>query len=308
LTIIPRPKPSSRAERSDPAAARDEPVGSLRSARDDGRVASSPFLDALHADKPLRVWSLIVTIFGDVVMRRGVEVAPGPIWISPLLALLERLRVDAGLARTSLSRLVAGGVLEREKAGRNTFYRLTRSSAEEFARAADTIYGRRRIAPADSFRLALIDRCSDRSRARAALEGSGFRFFNPTTALAPWNEATPAPEGVVEARARADGAIVDLARELWKVEELQAAYRDFVARFGGFGAATWSPGDAIVARVVAVHRMRRIVLRDPGLPTAALPTDWAGDAARELFARLLEAVAEASEAWLEEQRFRDGRA
>ena len=92
-------------------------------------AGDNPFLDALHADKPLRVWSLIVTIFGDVVMRQGRDRAPGPIWIGPLLLLLERLGVDSGLARTSLSRLVANGVLERDKAGRNTFYRLTPASA-----------------------------------------------------------------------------------------------------------------------------------------------------------------------------------
>jgi phenylacetic acid degradation operon negative regulatory protein len=272
--------------------------------------AAEIFLEALHSDRPLRVWSLIVTIFGDVVMRQGAEAAPGPIWVAPLLTLLQRLGVDSGLARTSLSRLVASGVLEREKVGRNTFYRLAPSRADEFARAADKIYGRRKIAPAEAFRLALIDRCPNRPAARAALEALGFRFFSSSSALAPMREEQGTPKasaGVIFARAPAEGAIVDLARELWKVDALRAAYADFVARFGARTARALSPEDAVVARVVAVHRLRRIVLRDPDLPASVLPSDWAGDAARDVFARLLREVAEPSESWLSEQKFRGGR-
>jgi phenylacetic acid degradation operon negative regulatory protein len=85
------------------------------------RMSAVPFLDALHADKPLRVWSLIVTIFGDIVMRRGRDADPAPIWTGHLLDLLQCLGVDAGLVRTSLSRLVANGVLVRERAGGTRF-------------------------------------------------------------------------------------------------------------------------------------------------------------------------------------------
>ena len=270
-------------------------------------AGGNPFLDALHADKPLRVWSLIVTIFGDVVMRQGRDRTPGPIWIGPLLLLLERLGVDSGLARTSLSRLVANGVLDRDKAGRNTFYRLTPASAEEFARAADRIYARRPSAPAGGFRLALTDRAADRARARAALEADGFRFFAANSALAPMRERDgAAPAGVILANAEAGGPLIELARDLWKVEALQAAYADFLARFDAFAEAEFLPEGAILARIVAVHRMRRIVLRDPVLPEAALPADWAGDKAREAFARLLQRVDAPSEAWLAEHRFRSG--
>ncbi len=255
------------------------------------------------------MWSLVVTIFGDVVMRQGRDRAPGPIWIGPLLVLLEKLGVEAGLARTSLSRLVANGVLDRDKAGRNTFYRLTPGSAEEFARASDKIYARRPPAPATGFRLALTDRAGDRAKARAALEARGFRFFAANSALAPSRERDAgAPPDVIQAMAEPDEPLIELARELWKVEALQAAYADFLARFAAFSDAAFLPEGAILARIVAVHRMRRILLRDPSLPAAALPPDWAGDKAREAFARLLDRVEAPSEAWLAEHRFRSGEA
>jgi len=114
------------------------------------------------------------------------------------------------------------------------------------------------------------------------------------------------PEGSIAGISPPGGALIPLARQLWKVDSLQADYADFIERFGRFGEAVLSPADAIVARVVAVHRMRRIVLRDPGLPRSVLPADWAGEAAREIFTRLLTRLAEPSEAWLNVNKFRNG--
>ncbi len=279
----------------------------IPSAAAGGRQA---LLDALHADKPLRVWSLIVTIFGDVVMRQGRELAPGPIWTGHLLALLERLGVEPGLVRTSLSRLVSGGVLRRGKVGRNTFYRLGADSAAAFAEAARTIYGRTIPQPSDRFHVLAIDRAADRKEARAALEAEGVRFFSPTVGLKPVHEgatALAAPAGVLLALAAADGEAAKAACELWRVDELQRAYRDFLARFAAFDPAV-DPETAILARVILVHRMRRILLRDPVLPAAILPADWAGEEAKALFWRLTAALDAPSERWLADQCFRSGEA
>ncbi len=265
------------------------------------------FLDALNADKPLRVWSLIVTIFGDVVMRQGRDLYPPPVWTGHLLALLELLKVEPGLVRTSLSRLVSGGVLLRGKEGRHTFYRLSPESARDFAAAAEVIYARRTLAPTGRFHVALIDRVDERPAARAALEAQGFRFLSATTALKPAHdgEAEPAlPPQAIAASAEAAGEAASAARALWRIEALQAAYRDFVKRFTS--APPPPPEAAIIARVVLVHRMRRLLLRDPVLPAAALPEDWAGGEARALFARHLAAFYPASEAWLEGTGFRSG--
>ncbi len=271
-------------------------------------MTADRLLDALHADRPLRVWSLIVTIFGDVVMRQGRDLTPGPVWTGHLLDLLERLGVEPGLVRTSLSRLVSGGVLIRAKTGRNTFYKLSSDSAAAFALAAETIYGRRPLRPEGRLHLIVIDRSSDRKAARESLEAQGVRFLSPGVGLKPVHEGAGAPalpDGAIAALAAAEGAAGAAARDLWRVEELQGAYQDFLARFSCF-APTVDPGTAILARVILVHRMRRILLRDPVLPAAVLPADWAGDAARALFASLLAGLEEPSERWLAQQGFRSG--
>ena len=42
-----------------------------------------------------------------------------------------------------------------------------------------------------------------------------------------------------------------------------------------------------------------MVLRDPLLPTALLPTDWPGEAARQLCGEIYRGVLAASEQWLD---------
>jgi phenylacetic acid degradation operon negative regulatory protein len=268
---------------------------------------AAPFLAALHADKPLRVWSLIVTILGDIVMRQGADLAPRPVWTGHLLDLLTRLGVEAGLARTSLSRLVSGGMLERGKSGRNTYYRLSDTSAAEFAKAAGRIYGRKPLVPTGQMHIVLIDRVADKAAARTALEASGFRFLSSSAALRRAYRDETAPEWPLRAIAtlvEASGEAAAAARELWRIDELNSAYAGFIRQFGVV-RGDWPPEAAIIARVVLVHRLRRLLLRDPVLPASALPADWAGDEAKALFARHLAALYEPSERWLSENGFRD---
>jgi len=57
--------------------------------------------------------------------------------------------------------------------------------------------------------------------------------------------------------------------------------------------------DAFTARILLIHHYRRVVLRDPLLPTALLPADWPGRAARVLCAEIYRGVLAASERWLD---------
>ena len=54
-----------------------------------------------------------------------------------------------------------------------------------------------------------------------------------------------------------------------------------------------------MARLLLVHEYRRLVLRDPMLPDALLPSDWPGLAARRLCAALYPALVAGSERWLD---------
>lgn len=275
-------------------------------------ILASPRMDpvqVLRAETPLRVWSLIVTIFGDAVMNRGTNPAPAPIWIAGLMDLLDLLGVEAGLARTNLSRLVANGTLLRDKSGRNTFYRLSAASAADFARASGVIYGTLKRAPTGRFHLVAIDRCADRAGARKALEAAGFRFIGASVAVLPEHDglaAPPLPPGVILAEALSSDALGKAAQDAWQIEALAAGYRRFCPAFAAVTGATPLPPEAAVAwRIVAVHLFRRLALRDPLLPEVVLPVGWSGDVARAVFDRVMAQLSEPSEVWLRQHGYRD---
>lgn len=259
-------------------------------------------MEAISPAPPIRVWSLIVTVFGDIVMDRGTIEAPEAVWIAPLLDLLALLKVDVASARTNFSRLVANGTLEREKTGRNTFYRLSAASRADFRRAAQRIYGHARPRATGAFHLALIERSADRTAARASLLQAGYRFISPGAAILPEYEGITAPilpVGTIDARAEALPAIVEAAHEAWQIEALAKGYRWFLETFGHLThSPPCEPENAIIHRVLLVHHFRRLVLRDPFLHANALPPDWPGHAARSFFDAASTAIDPAARRWL----------
>src|SRR4051812_50059952 len=69
--------------------------------------------------EPSRTGSIVITVFGDAIVPRG-----GSVWLGTLLEFFKRLDIDSGVVRTAMSRLASDGWLERNKVGRNSFYRL----------------------------------------------------------------------------------------------------------------------------------------------------------------------------------------
>jgi phenylacetic acid degradation operon negative regulatory protein len=74
--------------------------------------------------EPSRTGSIVITVFGDAIVPRG-----GSVWLGTLLEFFKALDIDSGVVRTAMSRLAADGWLERNKVGRNSFYRLAKGTA-----------------------------------------------------------------------------------------------------------------------------------------------------------------------------------
>lgn len=265
-------------------------------------AAVAALLDHFHAQRPVRAWSLIITLYGDAIVPRG-----GSLWMGSLTEIMALFRIDAGHVRTAMSRLTADGWLKREKVGRNSYYRLTRREEGSFRSATQRIYFAHTSAFDGRLRLALLGPdVDDRSAVRPALERSGFVALTPTTYVAYADPSPPLPqtEGLFLVHADPADDMHALAAAAWKLGPLTASYRAFIQRFTSLdkALATGKPvagADALVARVLLIHEFRRIVLRDPGLPDALLPPDWPGAAARALAARIYRRLVAASEAFLD---------
>ena len=253
---------------------------------------------AYHARTPPRTWSLIVTIFGDVAMARG-----GSLWLGDLSEWLGGVRIDAGLVRTALSRLVSADTLLRERLGKNAFYRLSAAARSEFLAAADVIYGRDVPKPTGRLHLALIDACLDKTSARTHFLETGYAALTSTLLVHPahnqWARSSY-PDALVF-DADADPAFAGRSEEIWPLRQIATSYDTVIKHAEALLAAPdLSAHSAFMARLLLVHAFRRVVLRDPYLPEALLPSNWPGQHARSRFDAAYARLHALSEPWIAE--------
>lgn len=270
----------------------------------------------LRADPP-RAKSLCVTLLGDALQPHG-----GAIWLGDLIALLLPLGINERLLRTSVFRLVAEGWLQAERHGRRSLYRLSAQGARNTAHAAPRIYGAGDAPWDGQWTLVVVPRSgnnglAERTELRKALEWEGYGVVAPGVFAHPRARQDTA-SSILETLGIRDKALVLTARDLpgagalplqalapqcWDLAGLAEQYRHFLRQFAPMenaldGADTRDgipPPAAFAARMVLLHRWRRLVLHDPGLPASMLPADWPGHNARTLCRRLYWMLFQASE-------------
>jgi phenylacetic acid degradation operon negative regulatory protein len=251
--------------------------------------------------EPSRTGSIVITVFGDAIVPRG-----GSVWLGTLLEFFKTLDIDSGVVRTAMSRLAADGWLEREKVGRNSFYRLAKRGRQTFDAATKHIYG---PPPSDwtgRFELLLIGNGEDRDAAREALKNAGFGSPLPGVWVAPSGAPVPAEAATairLEVSAENDSGR-RLLGESWPLDRTADAYLKFMKTFEPLRDSIGrrerlSEADAFTARVMLIHYYRRVVLRDPLLPTALLPKNWPGRPARQLCGEIYRGLLPGSEKWLD---------
>jgi phenylacetic acid degradation operon negative regulatory protein len=277
------------------------------------RSGHSSFEDVFNAalarlDRPLRAWSLIVTVFGDVVAPRG-----GSLWLGTLNDIMSAFGIGEGVVRTAMSRLAADGWVTRDRIGRNSYYRLTPKATVLSEAAAARIYRLPLRGWSGTWSLVVPKeepgtRLADR---RAALHRAGFAQLGSGLFIAPADHDVPdEAERVFVFSARSNRAKSDLeqdreiARSAWKLDEITGAYRAFCDHYApvasALAASQGGPDLAALAlRLLLVHELRRIALRDPGLPLDLLGSGWAGLEARALARKIWVACLKPSERWLD---------
>lgn len=98
----------------------------------------------LHEQGRLRVWSIIVTIMGDVVETTGGEIS-----IAELIDICKLLDIEPQAVRTAMSRLGKEGWVDRIPDGRSAYYRFSDKRRDEFNEATQYIYANPDIANID---------------------------------------------------------------------------------------------------------------------------------------------------------------
>jgi len=251
--------------------------------------------------EPSRTGSIVITVFGDAIVPRG-----GSVWLGTLLEFFKALDIDGGVVRTAVSRLASDGWLERNRVGRNSFYRLAATGRHTFDIATRHIYDPPPQDWTGRFELLLIGNADDRDASREALRSAGFGSPLPGVWVAP--SGVPIPDEASRAIRLEVSAEDDSGRRLladsWPLENIADAYLKFMKTFEPLRSwitrrAPLANGDAFTARILLIHHYRRVVLRDPLLPLALLPKDWPGRAARALCGEIYRAILPPSEQWLD---------
>jgi len=276
-------------------------------------------IDAFCRQRRVQASSLIVTIFGDAVLPRG-----GRVWLGSLIQLLEPMQLNERLVRTSVFRLVKDGWLGAETVGRRANYALTPWGRRRFEEASSQIYAAQAPVWDKRWRMMLVvGELSTRQREqlRRTLFWKGFGlvgpncFIHPGVQLGEVIDALSAeglqallpqlvPMMAEDFQSAPAASDVDLVTRAWDLSALGQSYAEFVAMYAPIlaHAQAVSVADdkqAFLLRMLLIHDYRRLLLRDPELPDALLPSDWSGRQARALCKELYKQIEAASERYLD---------
>ncbi|MEE9374986.1 MAG: PaaX family transcriptional regulator C-terminal domain-containing protein [Rhizobiaceae bacterium] len=253
-------------------------------------------LKQINRRDKLRVWSLIITFFGDSVMHRG-----GVVSARTIGTLMAQLGVESGAVRTALSRLASDGWIVRERQGRNAFYRLSPTGDDPFQKAASRIYATTETVDSKEANwMVVITDPNDTDGMLWAEQLDGFfvsphivLFRNPTNKIL---QATKLEDCFV-----IEGKFSNLPNwvsRLAQPNKSKLAYQELVNNFHNVVPKT--PLEALALRTLLIHQWRRELLRSPELPKELYESDWIGFSCRKVVAEVYKRILPLSEQWLDE--------
>ncbi|WP_162803111.1 PaaX family transcriptional regulator [Ornithinimicrobium avium] len=243
--------------------------------------------------------SAVVDLYGDHLPEHG--------WWAPVagvVALASCCGVQPAATRTAVSRLVRQGWLRAERRGEARGYAATSLARERLAAAHRRIYAEQPPPWDGRWHLVVVDGNGDRrrrDRVAASLGYLGYARLGGATWVSPWVSTELGPALSAHgaswtgwtASPHHDPAA--LTAGLWDLTGLGAAYRDFARRLPApASVAALGPAAAFPVRTALVHEWRKFLFRDPALPVEVLPPDWPGQAVRQQFLQVAEALRPAS--------------
>lgn len=249
-----------------------------------------PAIDAFQERTPLRVGSLLVTIFGDSVLPYGDFVK-----LSSLLEITSAIGIDDGAVRVAIHRLEKVGWLKKHKVGRNAHYGLGKAGEEESRQAAKLIYDFEQPQSFGELQMLVLREGSGRAEFRDNLVASGWGLVAPNILLTSGSDQQLAAlenreKETPDFRFPLNAETEDIRRlciKGFELDELNVAYRAYVELYQNILNGKPAPQllnmqDALILRILMIHDYRRLILKEPRLAPYCLPKDWYGNATRKL--------------------------
>lgn len=261
-----------------------------------------------HDDEPAapaqRSRTVVVSFLGAIVRPLGSWMP-----IGGTVDLVTQLGLDAPSVRTAVFRLTRRGWLESEVRDGIRGYALTPTAQAALSAGDEIVWHARQ--PADlgdgwcivTFSVPESAR-TKRHQLRSHLTSLGFGNAGAGVWIAPARMRDAAVQaigelGLTERCALFVGdyaggqELTQLLSESWDLADIDARYREFIARHSSVRAAL-ATGDglegaqAFVTYLGLIDEWRRLPFRDPGLPPEVLPADWSAPVAGQLFEQLVD--------------------
>lgn len=234
-----------------------------------------PMLDSLIAFGDLKVWSVLVTIFGDLAPGEG-ERIDGPV----LSALMARIGIKPEAVRVALHRLRNDGWIVSEKSGRVSAYGLSAVARSETQAVRDHIYAPY-VPGFDRWFLIVLPGDAPDVVASNWI-AIGRRMFVSA------DKPTDAQEGMITEFA--PSAVPDWMRERVVSKDVQHAFQDLLRILPARPNLDGSALDHAVLRMMILHNWRRQVLRITPAAASFMGADWAGARCRRAAHECLKAM------------------
>ncbi|MFK7868102.1 MAG: PaaX family transcriptional regulator C-terminal domain-containing protein [Roseobacter sp.] len=226
-----------------------------------------------------RVWSLLVTVFGDLAGKENAVLA-GPV----LSDLMTRLGVRPAATRVALHRLRKDGWITSTKHGRQSLHGLTDYGLRETQNAGRRVYAPPGTTP-DRWQVVVTDpACPDPG---TDMQQRGFLSFGPRFYVG--FDQTPPPDGALrlEGTTPPEWLRIRLA-EVLRQDDYDALHAILIfAEAALTDPQAFDPLDQAVLRCLIVHNWRRLLLKHPDMPPVLFPPNWRGEDCRGLVHLLL---------------------
>lgn len=243
---------------------------------------------------PVRPQTLVLMFGAQYMSDPDVAVSTGSV-----LSALESVDVGERAARSTVSRMLRRGSLEKLRRGRRTYLHLPERTREVLAA------GERRAwrSPVDTHwdgHWTLLgfsfpeSRRADRHQLRSRLAWAGFGLLQNGLWIAPGAPdiseivselGTEGNLKVFRAEALAPTDIVAMIADAWDLDALRRGYEGFLARWDVPSPLPEAPHD-LARELWLLGEWLTLVRRDPGLPAQYLPADWPAVRAEDVAERL----------------------
>jgi len=231
----------------------------------------------LTDDQTPRVWSLLVTVFGELAQDKGAR-------ISGLLLrhISERIGVKPEAMRVAIHRLRKDGWIDSQRTGRTSAYFLTEWGLAQSALASPRIYASE---PAANQAWLVLTNPAQQQQI-----GDATGAWMSANLLVTAQE--PAQSDAFVTPLDADKQLPDwMTSKVCDAQTVQMSYTFSTALIALQSRLDRTPNltslEIAALRVLLVHSWRRIVLKVPVLPDYVFPKDWCGSICRDNVSVLL---------------------